>query len=72
MNSKTVIRKGRVDKDGKVGLFIRVTLSRKIAYYNTAIKIDPKHWDDVRDVVKKSLLGSVAINKALDQCKTSA
>lgn len=51
---------------------MRVTYNRKVRYVNTRIKIDEKHWNESKEVVRKSHTAEKVFNEELRKLKLRA
>ncbi len=61
---KIVLRK-KLNKDGTYPLAVRITKDRKTSFIYIGQNVDEKHWDSVKQQVKKSHPNSVRLNNKL-------
>lgn len=50
---------------------LRITNRRKSAYWTTGIKLEEKHWDANKEVIKTSFKNSQRLNNSLHSIKTN-
>lgn len=62
---KSVIRKAKIKRNGKVMLEIRITINRSISHMSSGCEIDLKYWDQTKGVVKRAHPNSTRINNLL-------
>jgi integrase len=63
----------KVNKHGESGLYVYLRYGKplKTIKVSTSHRIAPKHWDSIKQKVKKSLAESPEINEYLNQAKTN-
>ena len=65
------VRKNYINKSGKVGIMVRITLNGEISQFSSKLDIDPKSWDTKSGkVIGKSSLAN-QLNATLDEIKAS-
>lgn len=62
MSVKVVLRKTKINKQGKAPLFLRVTKNGKTSFKSIGIYLDPKDWDEAKARAKKTYLNSTRLN----------
>jgi integrase/recombinase XerD len=64
-NIKVVLKMNKIEVNGKVPIYIRITKDRKAKFISTGVKIYPKDWDEENFKVKKSHPNSKLINNTI-------
>ncbi len=65
--SKIVLKKNKLNKDGEIPIYIRITKDRVSRFYATGITVNEKYWDDKEKKVKKGHPNSTRTNNLLAQ-----
>ena len=66
-----LIRRGRLDKDGKAGILIRITLNGEQCHVTSKISVYPDDWDTAKGRVKGKGKVAMELNGLLDEMKAS-
>jgi len=62
---KIVLRKQKINKAGLAPLWLRVTKNRKTKFVSLSLRIEPKYWDEGKQLVKKSHTNSTRFNSLI-------
>jgi integrase/recombinase XerD len=65
--AKIVFKKNKINKDGEIPIYIRITKDRVSRFYATSITVKEKNWDEKEKKVKKGHPNSARINNLLTQ-----
>ena len=65
------IRKNQVNKDGKAGIMIRLTVNGDMAQFSSKLDIEPELWDVSSQRVIGNSLKSRRLNSLLDDVRTT-
>lgn len=64
---KLILRVDKIGKDGEAPLYIRIIKDRKTKLISLDAKLKPIHWDEEKQVVRKSNKNSARINALISQ-----
>lgn len=64
---KIILKNNKINSNGEVPLYLRIIKDRKTKFISLGISIDPKHWNEKNNVIKKSHPNSARINNLLAQ-----
>lgn len=64
---KLILRLDKIGKDGEAPLYIRIIKDRKTKLISLEIRLNPSHWDEEKQLVKKNNKNSARINALLSQ-----
>ena len=64
---KLILRHNKLDKSGDAPLYIRVIKDRKTKFISLGVKLNPKVWDEDKQIVKKKHTNSTRLNAFLSQ-----
>ncbi len=64
---KLILRNNKLDKSGDAPLYIRVIKDRKTKFISLGVKLNPKVWDEDKQIVKKKHTNSTRLNAFLSQ-----
>ncbi|MDC0303859.1 site-specific integrase [Flavobacteriales bacterium] len=64
---KPVLRSDKVKPNGFAPLYIRVISNRKIKYRSVGVDIEPKHWDKLKEKVKRTHPNSMRFNNMIQE-----
>ncbi len=64
-NIKVILKLNKMEANGKVPIYIRISKDRKTTFISTGVKIYPKDWDKVNFKVKKSHSNSNLMNNTI-------
>jgi len=62
---KLVLRKQKINKSGTGPIYIRITKKRKVRFISLNIRLDPKHWDEEKQRVRRTQTNSARLNTLL-------
>ena len=65
------VRKNYLNKEGKSGIMIRITLNGEVSQFSSKLTIDPESWDVKGGRVKGYSVASKNLNRLLDDIRTS-
>ena len=65
------VRKNYLNKQGKAGIMIRVTLNGDVSQFSSKLDVDPNQWDTNASKVKGNSFESKRLNATLDNIRTS-
>jgi len=66
MSVKIVLRKSKVNKEGKAPLFLRITKNGKTSFKAVNVYLDPKNWDEAKAKAKKTHPNSTRLHHSDD------
>lgn len=72
LSTRILLRKDRMNGEGKCPLTIRITKARKSAYLSTGIKLLPNQWDNQRQKIKSNFENHVRANGLVQSIKAEA
>ncbi len=70
--SVQIIRKQVVKKNGNSQIILRIIIDRKLKNFNTGMQIEPKYWDDKKNIVRNTYPLSIKFQKILDDMEYKA
>ncbi len=62
---KLVLRRQKINKSGTGPIYIRITKKRKVRFISLNIRLDPKHWDEQKQRVRRTQKNSARLNTLL-------
>ena len=65
------VRKNYLNKNGKVGIMVRITLSGEMSQFSSKLDIEPDLWDVKSGKVKGQSVNAKNLNRLLDDIRTS-
>lgn len=69
---KTLLKKNKKNRSGKIPIYLRITKSRRHAFLYTKIKILPENWDKDRNRVKRKAPLATRLNTILSNMENKA
>ena len=65
------VRKNYVNKNGKTGIMIRITLNGEISQFSSKLDVDPGQWDVKAAKLKGRSIQAAQFNALLDNIRAS-
>lgn len=65
------VRKNYVNKNGKTGIMIRITLNGEISQFSSKLDVDPGQWDVKAGKLKGRSIQAAQFNALLDNIRAS-
>lgn len=69
---KLILRKSKVRSDGTAPIYLRITANRKSRFLSSGVNVEPKHWNDRRQEVRRSHELAAAYNAKLHDLRVEA
>lgn len=65
------LRKNYLNKEGKAGIMIRLSLNGEISQFSSKLDIEPDKWDTALGKAKGNTLKARQLNETLEDIRTS-
>lgn len=65
------LRKNHLNKEGKAGIMVRITVNREMTQFSSKLSIEPSLWDTYMGKARGKTASAVQLNSFLDELKAS-